>query len=63
VEGDSTTKSNCRGYGWNYRDVILFSVVDKRAVSRENRRELLGDGIKKSASQNPPVHVILYYLE
>jgi len=34
MEAHSTTKSNCRWYGWNYRDVILFSVVGKRAVSR-----------------------------
>jgi len=35
---------------WNRRDVILFSVVRKITASRENRRELLGDEVMKTAS-------------
>jgi len=35
---------------WNRRDVILFSVVRKITASRENRGELLGDQVTKTAS-------------
>jgi len=35
---------------WNRRDVILFSVVQKITASRENRGELLGDEVMKTAS-------------
>jgi len=41
--------SFCRCY-WNRRDVILFSVVRKITASRENRGELLGDQVIKTAS-------------
>ena len=35
---------------WNRRDVILFRVVRKITASRENRGELLGDDVMKTAS-------------
>ena len=35
---------------WNCRDVILFTVVQKIIASRENRGELLGDEVMKTAS-------------
>jgi len=35
---------------WNRRDVILFGVVRKITASRENRGELLGDQVMKTAS-------------
>jgi len=44
-------KRGFRRCGWIYRDVILFSIIDKIAVRRENRGELLDDEIKKRASQ------------
>jgi len=34
---------------WNHRDVIVFSVVRKITASRENRGELLGDQVIKTA--------------
>jgi len=36
---------------WNRRGVILFSAVRKITARRENRRELLGDEVMKTASQ------------
>ena len=35
---------------WNRRDVILFGVVRKITATRENRGELLGDEVMKTAS-------------
>ena len=35
---------------WNRRDVILFSLVRKITATRENRGELLGDEVMKTAS-------------
>ena len=43
-------KGAFRRCSWNRRDVILFSVVRKITVSRENRRELLGGEVMKTAS-------------
>ena len=53
-------KGAFRRCGWNCRDVILFSVVRKITASRENRRELLGDEVMKTAShRNCTVQVTL----
>ena len=50
--------------GCNRRDVILFSVVRKITASRENRRELLGDEVMKTAShRNCTVQVTLVEFE
>jgi len=49
---------------WNHRDVILFSVVRKITASRENRRELLGDEVMKTAShRNYTLQVTLIEFE
>jgi len=47
---DSTTQRCFCRCCWNRRDVILFSVVQKITASRENRGELLGDEVIKTAS-------------
>ena len=39
-----------RRCSWNRLDMIIFNVVRKITASRENRRELLGDEVMKTAS-------------
>jgi len=49
---------------WNRRDVILFSVVRQITASRENRGELLGDQvIKTAANRNCTLQVTLIAFE
>ena len=49
---------------WNRRGVILFSVVRKITSSRENRGELLGDQVMKTASnRNCTLQVVLIEFE
>jgi len=50
VKHDFTTQRYFLRCCWNRRDVILFSVVRKITASRENRGELLGDEVMKTAS-------------
>jgi len=44
-------KGAFRRCSWNNRDVILFGVVQKITAGRENRGELLGDDVMKTASR------------
>ena len=50
VKADSLQERAFRGCCWNRRDVILFSGVGKIRDSRENRGELLGNEVMKTAS-------------
>jgi len=49
VKHDSTTQRFFCRCCWNRRGVIFFGVVRKITASRENRGELLGDEVVKSA--------------
>jgi len=50
VKPDSTAQNCSCKCCWNRRDVNLFRVVREIKASRENRGELLGDQVMKTAS-------------